>query len=135
MKLTLDTIHQITVFEKTTRAKIKDCIEKEGSLIFIVEEGNVQKALGKDQIHLKKLTYLFKKPIKIIGFQKDPAKFVRNLLYPLKVQEILQKENRIIITTGDTKIKGRVFGREKTNLKWMKELLSKYFKNLEIEVE
>ena len=47
-KITLETIQLINLFEKITRAKVKDCFTKEMQLIFIVQPGNLMKALGKN---------------------------------------------------------------------------------------
>jgi len=135
MKLTLDSIRQITVFENVTKAMVKDCIEREDSLLFIVEEGNVQKALGKDNMNIRKLEHMLKRKIIVIGFQKDPSKFVRNLIYPIRVESIREEGKIITIKAGDTKTKGKIFGREKSNLKWMNELVGKYFKEYTVQVE
>ena len=50
MKLTIETINNINVFENLTGAKVKDCITEGSKLIFIVEEislGKVKEAYQK----------------------------------------------------------------------------------------
>lgn len=131
MKLTLESIQQINLFERVTGAKVKDSFVDDNVLTFIVEEGNVQKALK----GLDRAKQVFKKELKIIAFACDPVKFIKNLLFPLKVKEIKQENKIVIISCQDSRIKGKVFGREKQNLKRMLELVQKYFDIEEIKVE
>lgn len=131
MKLTLESIQQINLFERLTGAKVKDCFVDESVLTFIVEEGNVQRAVK----GLQRAKQAFKKELKIIAFASDPVKFIKNLLFPLKVQEIKQEGKIVIISCQDSRVKGKVFGRERQNLKQMLELVKKYFDIEEIKVE
>ena len=130
MKLTLETIQQITFFEKLTGAKVKDCFGND-FLTFIIEEGSVQRAVrGLDRVQKA-----FKKEIKIIGFSSDPIKFIKNLLYPVKVENVRKEEKVVIIKCQDNRTKGKVFGREKSRLRFMLSLVKKYFDIEEIKVE
>jgi len=131
MKFTLDSIQNITLFEKVTGSKVKDCFDEDGKLVFLVEEGGVKKAVLK----LPKLKTLFNKELKIMGFSSDPVKFINNLLYPTKVKGVKLEDDHVIITCFDTKSKGKVFGREKTNLLRITELLKKYNKIKTVSVE
>ena len=130
MKLTQQTIGYINVFEKVTGANVKDCIEKDGNLLFIVEEGNIQKALK----GLGKIEALLKKKILIIGHSEDITKFVSNLLYPEKA-DFIKFENKIItIEVEDSKVKGRIYGRSRERLEWIQEVVKNYFDVEEIRV-
>ena len=110
MRLNLQSIQQINLFENVTGAKVKDCINDE-ELIFIIEEGNIKRALGKDNANIKKLESLLKKNIKLIAYSRDVIKFVTNLIYPIKPDNIDLKDDVIYITINDAKLKGRVYGR------------------------
>ena len=126
------TIGYINLFEKNTGAKIKDCFNEEEFLVFVVQPQNLKKALENHGQKIQRLNLLTKRRIKIIEFNEDPKKFLLNLLYPLKY-EIELSDNSILIKTKDTKEKGQIFGREKTNLKRIQGILNKYYK-LEIKV-
>ncbi len=121
------TIGFINVFEKSTRAQVKDCFEEEDSLVFVVQPGQIGFAIGKKGANVKKLNLMFKRKIKIIEFNPSPKHFLLNLLYPLKT-EIEVKEEEIIIKTENTKQKGQIFGRDRTNLKRIQSIMDKYFK-------
>ena len=134
MRLNLQSIQQINLFENVTGAKVKDCINDE-ELIFIIEEGNIKSALGKDNANIKKLESLLKKNIKLIAYSKDVIKFVINLIYPIKPDNIDLKDDVIYITINDAKLKGRVYGRGRERLKKLELIIKKYFNIKEIKIE
>ncbi|HZX12061.1 MAG TPA: NusA-like transcription termination signal-binding factor [Candidatus Nanoarchaeia archaeon] len=130
MKLTKDIIQYITLFENVTGASVKDCLLQENSLIFIVEEGNVQKALRGS----RKIEQLTKKHVSIIGYSEDIQKFLLNLLYPEKPDSINQEGKLVLIHVQDAKTKGRIFGRSRERLQWINTLVKKYFDIEEVRV-
>jgi len=134
MRLNLQSIQQINLFENITGAKVKDCINDE-ELIFIIEEGNIKRALGKDNANIKRLESLLKKNIKLIAYSKDVLKFVANLIYPIKPDNIDIKDGVIYITINDTKLKGKVYGRGRERLKKIELIIKKYFNIKEIRIE
>jgi len=134
MKLNLKEIQQINLFEKISRAKVKDCLIEENEITFIVEEGNVKKALGENNKNLKKISEMLKKPVHIIAFSKVPEKFIGNLIYPIKAK-IKLEDDVVHITPKDYKTKGKIYGRERENLKKIRSLTQKYFKIKDVVVE
>ncbi len=123
----------INVFESLTRAKVKDCFEEGESLIFIVQPGEIGKAIGKQGSTIQKVKLKFKKDIKIIEFNPTPRKFLLNLIYPLK-SEVEVREGRLVVKTKNSKEKGQIYGRERENFKKLKKLIDQYFK-LELVME
>ena len=130
MKFTLEIIQFINLFEQVTSAKVKDCFV-DGCVTFVVEEGNVQKAVR----GLERVKRMIKRDVKIIGFSTDPVKFIKNLLYPVKVKGVKKEGDTVIVYCPDVQTKGKVFGRERKNLKYMLGLMKKYFGVEEIKVE
>src|SRR3989344_4446595 len=133
MKLTLDSINNINLFENLTRAKVKDCFQEDG-VVFLVEEGNVKKALGKDSSNIDRISKILKKDIKIIAFSNDICKFVSNLIYPNKADEIKLEGKTVFIVASDVGVKGRIFGRSRENLKRINSLVRNYFDVEEVKV-
>lgn len=127
MKLTLDSINNINLFESLTGAKVKDCIQEGGVLIFLVEEGNIKRALGKNNSNLLRVGKILKREIKIIGFSDDVCKFISNLIYPNKADEIKLDGKIVNIVVADVNVKGRIFGRSRENLKRINSLVKNYF--------
>ncbi len=130
MKLTLDSINNINLFENLTGSKVKDCIQEDGKLIFLIEEGNVKKALGNNNSNIFRISKILKKEVRIIAFSNDVCKFVSNLIYPNKADEIKVEGRTVIITVTDTVVKGKIFGRSRENLKRINDLVKNYFKDV-----
>lgn len=131
IKLDHKSIQKIAYFEKITRAKVKDCIEKEDEMIFIISSDDFGKAIGKGGRNVKLLGKKFKKRITLIEFDQDPKEFAKNLLKPVRVKSMNFEEDEdgnkmlnIVINTSQ-----RAFPSKK--VKNTKKLLTKYFPNLE----
>ncbi|HLC58644.1 MAG TPA: NusA-like transcription termination signal-binding factor [Candidatus Nanoarchaeia archaeon] len=133
MKLTLDSINNINLFENLTGARVKDCFDDEGKIVFLVEEGSIKKAIGKEGSNIKRVSNIMKKDIKVVGFSDDVCKFVRNLIYPNKADDIKLEDKTVKIMVEDMNIKGRIFGRSKENLKKINSIVKKYF-DVEVQV-
>jgi len=121
-------IGYINVFEKLTRAKVKDCFQEEDSLVFVVQPGQIGLAIGKGGANIKKANNTFKKKIKIMEFNPSPEKFFLNLIYPIRPKEIKVEGEELQVTPNNNKEKGQIFGRERQNLKRIQDIMNKYFK-------
>ncbi|MFH1065455.1 MAG: NusA-like transcription termination signal-binding factor [Nanoarchaeota archaeon] len=130
----MKTIGFINVFENLTHAGVKDCFAEGDSLVFIIDAGQMGLAIGKGGVNIKNASSVFNKDIKIYEFNPEPVEFVKNLLYPLKPKAVERQDNLVIIKTSGSVEKGKVFGREKTNLKRIQEIVKKYFQ-VELKVE
>jgi len=124
----------MSVFESLTGAKLKDCMI-DGSITFVVQENEMAKAIGKKGANIRKIESILKKKVKLIEFSENIIKFVRNLIYPAKVQDIIEEESIVIIQTPDTKTKGFVMGRDKAKLIAVNNIVKRYFENKEVKVE
>jgi N utilization substance protein A len=123
------------LFEDMTRARVKDCFHNKDKLVFVVEEGELMRALGKDRANLKKLEEKLNRNIKIVEFSPDTLTFIRNLLYPLRVSDMSMDDGVITIKGPDTKTKGLMIGARAQNLRNYEEITRKYFDNIkEIKV-
>lgn len=123
----------INLFEKTTRASVKDCFEEADALIFIVQPGEIGKAIGKGGETIKRVNVIFKRKVKIIEFNSSPERFLRNLLYPMKI-DVGVRDNKLVVKTTNSREKGQIYGRERENFKRLKGLIDRYFK-LELVLE
>ena len=120
----------MTLFEKVTRTRLKDCFVDNNQLMtFVVTELYIGKAIGKNASNVKKLENLLKRKIKIIAFNPSPIKFVKNLIYPI-IAEIDMQDQTILIKGQDTKTKGILIGRNQSNLSNNLEIVQKYFKDI-----
>lgn len=128
-KLDTETIQQIALFESITGAKVSDCLLNGDRIIFIVAEGNIGKAIGKGGVNIKKFEKRFNKKIEIIEFNKDPIKFAKNILRPIKIKssELVNQGTSLNINIMSIQ---RVFPSKK--VKKAKTLLMKYFPDIKV---
>jgi len=123
----------MTFFESMTGAKVKDCIVND-KILFIVEENDVGKAIGKNGSNIKRVENRLKKRIKVVGFSNDAVQFVRNLIYPIDVAEANQ-ENAVITLHGkDTNTKAMLIGRDRQNINHLTSIVKRYFDIQEIKI-
>ena len=133
IKYDIHLMNYMKLFENLTRARLKDCIDNE-HLIFIVEENEIGKAIGKGGSNIRRLEELFKKKIKVAEFSPDVRQFIRNFVMPLQVDEIRDENSIITISGPDTKTKGLLIGRDRKNINYLKEVVGRYFKVEDIRV-
>ncbi len=133
IKYDADMMKIMALFESSTGAKLKDCISNE-RLIFIVEENEIGKAIGKGGSNIRRLETLLNKKVKVVGFSNDVLQFIKNLLYPLQIVNIENNEGMVTITGPDTKTKALIIGRDKQNLNNLTGIVKRYFDIKEIKV-
>ncbi len=122
-------------FEKITHATLKDCIVEAEKIMFVVNIGQMRKALGKNAENVKKLSERFKKKIKIVEYSEDMLQLIQNFIRPLKVDNIYQQEGIVVLESADTKTKGLLIGRAAQNLRRLEDYIRRYFSELkEIKV-
>ncbi|MGV8150717.1 MAG: NusA-like transcription termination signal-binding factor [Candidatus Woesearchaeota archaeon] len=130
----VEMIKIINLFENVTHARVKDAFYLKDILTFVVFEGDMFKALGKNLVNLHKIEDMLAKRVKIVEFNSDIIKFVVNLLYPYKVAEIKQDDKIITISDADTKTKGLIIGAKAQNLRAYESIVKKYFDIDEMKV-
>lgn len=130
MTITFDTetIRLITLFENLTNVAVKDCVMDEDKTVvyFVIEEGYMGRAIGKNGNSIKRTKRLIKKNVKIFEFSKDVDKFIKNLIPQVNFAKVITENNRAELEIWiDKKYKATVIGRDAKNLKVYKELLQR----------
>ena len=138
--VTLDTgkIKMITLFENITKSRIKDCIMNDnGNVVcFVVEEGKIGIAIGKDGRSVKRVERMIGKTIKLFEFSKDISTFVKNVIPQAKAITIKNENGRVIVEIKvEKKDRPFVIGRDRRNLKFYKKVLQRSHKVDDIVVK
>ena len=126
--LNTETIRLIALFENLTGAGVRDCLvdDENGVVYFVIDEGEVGKAIGKNGSSVKNTENLIKKDIKIFEFSDDAEKFIRNLIPQINSVRLKTENGRnaaeIWVAKKD---KATVIGRDGRNLKVYRELLQR----------
>ncbi len=123
----------ITLFESATGANVKDCIANE-RLVFIIEENEMGKAIGKNGANIKRMESMLKKKIKLVEFNKNVLVFVKNLVHPIESLDIRQENGIVEIHGKDTSAKAMLIGRERQNINHLNDIAKRYFDIKEIKV-
>lgn len=130
MTVTLNTktVGLITLFENITGASVKDCVaDGESDVIyFVIEEGDVAMAIGKNGSSVKNAERIFKKSIKLFEFSKDLDTFVKRLIPQATAVKIRNENGRSVVEINvEKKDRAIVIGRDRRNIKLFKELLQR----------
>lgn len=126
-KYDMQTLGWMQAFEKITRARVKDCFVLQDKVCFVVEQGNLFKALGQNKKNIVKIEELLKRRVKIIEYDSNPLKFVANVLAPLRVSDIKEDNGIVTITGPDQKTKGLMIGARAANLRNFESIVQKFF--------
>jgi N utilization substance protein A len=123
----------IALFESMTGATVRDCIVDEDfdRLIFIIKEGDVGMAIGKNGKNILTLERMTGKKHEIIEFSEDPSQFIKNALKPAKLKEIRISERpdgkTIAVVSVDPHDKGIAIGKNGKNAERIRFLAKRYF--------
>ncbi len=135
-RITFDTelLKLMALFESITHSQLKDCFFDREKLVFLVEQGEMGKALGKNKMNIVKLEKMLKRKVKIVEFNPNRMQFITNYLAPLRIVAIKEEGDIVTITGADTKTKGLIIGIKAQNLRNLEKIASKYFTVQEIKV-
>lgn len=119
-------IKMMTLFESISGAKVKDCISND-RVIFIIEENDMGKAIGRNGANIKKMESMLKKKIKLVEFSNDVVQFVKNTIHPIEALNVEYDGNVVTIHGKDTAAKSMLIGRERQNINHSMEIIKRYF--------
>jgi transcription termination/antitermination protein NusA len=129
MSLTLNTesIQLITLFENLTGTAVKDCVIDipNNTVYFVIQEGKIAIAIGKNGASVKNAERIIKKTIKIFEFSGDLNSFIKKLIPQASEIKIKTGDKTSVEVRVDKKDKAIVIGREGRNLKIFRELLER----------
>lgn len=134
IKFDTELIRSVSRIQEITRVPVRDCIDLEGQFLVIVEEGKAAKAIGKKGANVRRLENDFNRKIKIIEFNPEPSQFIRNLVAPQKVNDVVIDGEVMTLTPADTKTRGQLIGRSGSNLRTLESIIKRYFPIKEIKV-
>lgn len=124
----------ISIFESITKTNVKDCIDGEDVIVFVVNENNIGKAIGRNGINVKSIEKKINRKIKILGFNPELILFVKNLVYPIEIKDVTVEEGIVTVTGTTTESKSMLIGRERKNLRKIESIAKRYFDIKEIKV-
>ncbi|MDH7508808.1 MAG: NusA-like transcription termination signal-binding factor [Methanomassiliicoccales archaeon] len=127
--LTEETLRYISLFESITKTRVRDCLETEDKLVFVVNPGQANKAVGKGGENVIRMKNATGKNIQVIEYSDEPEEFIRNVFYNYNVQSVkIENRGNIIhaTVTVDPKVKGRAIGKNGKNLKIARDIVNRH---------
>lgn len=138
IKLDADTLRIFAMFEGMTRASLKDVLDEEDRIVFVVEEGHLGKAIGKGAINLKRLRENLGKDVVLIGFAADREAFVKNVFHKFKVESV-EWEDRNGDIIAHVKLpqeeKGKAIGKGGKNIQLARMLMKRHHQVADVSLE
>ena len=112
-----------------TRTHVKDCLETEDKLVFVVDPGQANRAVGKAGENVIRLKNTTGKNIQVVEYSDDPETFIKNVFYNYNVQGVVIENRGNIVhatVTVDPKVKGRAIGKNGRNLKIARDIVNRH---------
>ncbi len=136
--LTEDTLRLIALFSAITKANAVDCLETEEKIVFVVEKGQGNIAVGKKGEHVIKLKDKTGKNIQVVEYSENPEQFVMNVFHIYNPQKVVieQRGNITHATiTVDPKLKGRAIGKAGKNLRIARDIVNRHHEIQSLSVD
>ena len=129
IRLTAESIHYIALFENMTRAKILDCIPEEERLVYVVKQGDMGLAIGKNGENINRVKKALDKSIELVEYSEDPVTFLKNAFGPVSLSSVnIMNKNgkRLAYVEVPNKEKGLAIGRNGKNIEKVKMLVRRH---------
>lgn len=133
----------MAMFQGMTGATAKDCVvdEKRDRVIFIIAQGQMGLAIGKEGASVKKIERAVHRPVEVVEWAEDVEGLVKNSLGAKFVQEVRVSDRldgtKGVVVVVDSRKKGAVLGLGGKNAEKVRLLAKRYFdvSNLQITSE
>jgi len=123
------TLRYISVFEKITDVEVVDCIDIPEKVIFIVEKGSIQKAIGKGGKNVTKISDAIDRNVHVIEYSDDEEELLKNIFYSYDVKDV-EIEDKNGVKHGTVEVaqenKARAIGKEGRNLSIARKIMMRH---------
>lgn len=140
IKLGAKEIKHMTLFETLSGAKVKDCVQEQNTLGFLVERGDMGLAIGKNGVNILKIRNVMGKGIILMEFFSEDDKFIKNLFQPVEVRNVRVYEDsredkeKIAVLEVSKRERSRVIGSNGVRIKIARKLAKRHFGINDIKV-
>jgi N utilization substance protein A len=133
---TTETIRFLTLFENVTNVPVRDCFINKDIVYYIVEEGKIGLAIGKNGSSVKNVEKAVSKRVKVFEYSSDPKQFVKNLIPQCKEVNIINDNDKLTVEVKVNKNdRGFVIGRGGEKIKIYKEILKRVHNISDVQVK
>jgi len=133
---TTETIRFLTLFENVTNVPVRDCFINKDIVYYIVEEGKIGLAIGKNGSSVKNVEKAVGKRVKVFEYSSDTKQFVKNLIPQCKEVNIINDNDKLTVEVKVNKNdRGFVIGRGGEKIKIYKEILKRVHNIYDLQVK
>ncbi|MGB9372175.1 MAG: NusA-like transcription termination signal-binding factor [Halobacteriota archaeon] len=132
VKLTTEGIRYIALFESLTGAIARDCYvdDENDRVIFVVKNGDMGLAIGKNGNNINRVKKSIGKHIEIVEYSDEVDEFVANALQPVfvkKVQVVVKENRKLAYVEVMHKDRGIAIGKNGRNIQKAKVLAHRHY--------
>jgi N utilization substance protein A len=132
VKLTTEGIRYIALFESLTQAVARDCYidDENDRVIFVVKNGDMGLAIGKNGNNINRVKRSIGKHIEIVEFSEDVDEFIANALQPVsvkKVHVVTKESKKLAYVEVTSKDRGIAIGKNGRNIQKAKVLAQRHY--------
>ena len=129
IRLTDTLLRNMMTFRKITGTEARDCIVAENKIVFLVKNGDLGKAMGRNMKNLLRLKDHFKTNVDLIEFSPDPSVFVKKIFHDYTTGNVTieEKNDKQVLTLKVNRAdKGIIIGKAGRNLRVANDLMKRY---------
>lgn len=124
VKLGIESIRIIALFEKITNVHARDCLITEDCVYFLVDPEKIGLAIGKNGAVIKDVRKILGRQVKLFGYYDKPEEMIKNMVPNIKNMSFNDGKMIISIPPQD---KVAVIGKNGRNIKAIKEIMKRHF--------
>lgn len=120
----------IALFEKIGRVELRECIENEDMVLFVVGERKLADLFKRNPDVITQLREKINKHILVAESSRDLVTYVKNLFYRFKVKEIIvdwkEGQTDVLVSVEQSEV-GKAIGKEGRNIKLFRDAVQRAF--------
>lgn len=130
IKLSMEEMRLIALFENITGATANDCIIDSDRIVFIAKPGEMGLAIGKAGKNINMLRRMTGKPIEVVEFGDTIEGLVKNCLAPAKIKEVRiteRPDRKIVVVEVEPQDKALAIGKNGRTIDKTRMLAKRYY--------
>ncbi len=130
IRLTEEEMRYMSLFERMTDAVVRDCVERDDTVVFVVDAGEMGKAIGKGGANIDRVRRSLDKEVEVVEFSENEADFVANAFQPAAIDgvEVVEEDGgKVAYVDVDDSDKGLAIGKDGENIAKAKKLARRHY--------
>lgn len=121
------------MLEQNTGAQAADVVETPEAYVFVVKQGDLGKAIGKNGANLQRLERVMRKKVEFVEDADSIEALIGNLFKPVALQKIETNGTNVVVRVNPSE-KGLAIGAKGWKIKRAREVLKRKFDVQDLKV-